>query len=188
MRRVPATCRVGRMSTSRDATRYEVRTLQPGRDAVIDRWLARVARLGPAEWGRLDAIGQRFAAGDPISRWQRADRMAALAAALPTLARALAIVGFGTELVHDLLGSPRSAMRRPRDAAASAPAGVRLLVAQAQALWDLGEAQPGGAGAAMSCLMVALLALRARPQLPAEAFARLYALVEPVIPVATIES
>lgn len=175
--------RVGRMSTPG----HEVRTLGAGRDAVIDRWLARVARLGPAEWGRLDAIGQRFAAGDPISRWQRADRVAALAAALPPLVRAMAVVGFGAELVYDLLGGPRSQGRRPRDVAPSAPPGVRRLVAQAQALWDLGEAQPGGAGAAMSCLTIALLALRARPQLPAAAFARLYALVEPVLPVREIE-
>lgn len=171
-------------------TSTEVRTLAPGRDAVVDRWLARVARLGPAEWGRLDAIGQRFTAGDPMSRWQRAERTSALAAALPALERALAVVGFGAELVRDLTGRSRrgwSDARRPRDASPSAHPRVRRLVAQLQTLWDLGEAQPGGAGAAMPCLVLAMVALHARPQLPADAFARLYALVEPVVPAAGVE-
>ena len=100
------------------------------------------------------------------------------------------MIGFGAELVRDLTGrSSRgwSDARRPRDAAPDAHPQVRRLVAQLQTLWDLGEAQPGGAGAAMSCLTIALLALRARPQLPAAAFARLYALVEPVLPVREIE-
>jgi hypothetical protein len=170
--------------------RHEVRTLPAGRDAVVDRWLARVARLGPAEWGRLDAIGQRFTAGDPMSRWQRADRMAAIAAALPALERALAVFGFGAELLHDLLGGARGArfaVPRPRDPSPAADPAGRRLVAQLQSLWDLGHAQPGGAGAAMSCLHLALLALHARPRMPVEAFARLYALVEPVVPVREVE-
>lgn len=167
--------------------RYEVRTLAPGRDAVVDRWLSRVARLEPAAWGRLDAIGQRCEAGDPMSRWQRADRVAALASALPALERALAVFGFGAELVRDLLGATRDASRRPPDASPTADPRTRRLVAQVQSLWDLGHAQPGGGGAAMSCLMLGLAALHARPLLSADAFARLYALVEPVIPVADVE-
>jgi len=164
-----------------------VRTLAPGRDAVVDRWLARVARLGPAEWGRLDAIGQRFTAGDPMSRWQRAARVSAAGAVLPALEHGLAVLGFGVELVHDLLGGARDGPRRPRDAPPSADPRTRRLVAQAQSLWDLGHAQAGGGGAAMSCLTLALAALYARPLLPPEAFARLYALVEPVIPAADVE-
>ncbi|GLC23561.1 hypothetical protein [Roseisolibacter agri] len=170
--------------------RLEIRTLTPGRDAVVDRWLARVARLGPAEWGRLDAIGQRFVAGDPMSRWQRAARLSAAGAAvpaLPALQQALAVVGFGVELVRDLTGGTHDGPRRPRDAPPSADPRTRRRVAQVQSLWDLGHAQPGGGGAAMSCLMLGLAALHARPLLPADAFARLYALVEPVIPVVDVE-
>ncbi len=167
--------------------RHEVRTLTPGRDAVVERWLSRVARLEPAAWGRLDAIGQRFLAGDPMSRWQRAARLSAAGAVVPALRHALAVVGFGVELIHDLTGGPRDGPRRPRDAPPSADPRTRRLVAQVQSLWDLGRAQPGGGGAALSCLMLALAALHARPLLPADAFARLYALVEPVIPVGDVE-
>ena len=48
----------------------QVLTLGAGRAAAVDRFLARVTRLTPAEWGRLDAIGERNLSGDPIDAWE----------------------------------------------------------------------------------------------------------------------
>jgi hypothetical protein len=174
----------------------QVLTLAPGRQAAVDRFLARVARLTSAEWGRLDAIGERFLSGDPIARWRRAERITMLAARLPQLARTLAVLGFGTELVRDAVGRDalgRDALgrlrgvRRPADAPPGAHALARRTIPDAQALWDVAEAQPGGGRSAYACLKLALVALQLRDRLPAEAFTAWYELVEPVIPAASVD-
>ena len=169
----------------------QVLTLGAGREAAVDRFLARVGRLTPAEWGRLDAIGERLLSGDPIARWRRAERLTTVAARVPQLARTLAVLGFGSELVGDLIGSGgrarRRGTRRPADPPPHANALVRRSIADVQALWDAAEAQPGGGRSARACLTLALLALQLRDRLPAEAFTAWYELVEPVIPAATVD-
>jgi hypothetical protein len=170
----------------------QVLTLSAGREAAVDRFLARVSRMTAAEWGRLDAIGERHLSGDPIARWRRAERMTTLVARMPQLARTLAVLGFGTELVRDALrrDDARTRLggaRRPADASPHAHALTRRTVADAQALWDAAEAQPGGGRSAYPCLVLALLALQLRDQLSAEAFTAWYELVEPVIPAASVD-
>ena len=170
----------------------QVLTLSAGREAAVDRFLARVARLTPAEWGRLDAIGERHLSGDPIARWRRSARMTTVVARMPQLARSLAVLGFGTELVRDALrGDVALArigeVRRPADAPPHAHAVTRRMIADAQALWDAAEAQPGGRRSAFPCLVLALVALQLRDRMPAEAFTAWYELVEPVIPAASVD-
>ena len=169
----------------------QVLTLPVGREAAVDRFLARVTRLTPAEWGRLDAIGERHLSGDPIARWRRAERITSMAARVPQLARTLTVLGFGSELLGDLLGGGGRARlrgtRRPTDAPPQASALVRRAISDVQALWDAAQAQPGGGGSALYCLTIALLALQLRDRMPAEAFSAWYELVEPVIPAASVD-
>jgi hypothetical protein len=176
-----------------DSTALVVRTLPSDRDAAAERFLARVARLTAAEWGRLDAIGERLGAGDPIARWRRADRWAALAGvrgrSLPRLGATLAVLGFGAELVSDLLGG-RAGRRLPATFPEPSPHAApeaRRAHAQLRTLLDAAAAQPGDATTALPWLALALFALRLRDALAPEAFARLYAPVEPVIPAASVD-
>ena len=169
----------------------QIFTLGAGREAAVDRFLARVARLTPAEWGRLDAIGERFLSGDPIARWRRAERLTTVAARVPQLARTLAVLGFGSELVRDAIGGGARAdargAHRPADAPPHAHALTRRTISDAQALWDAAEAQAGGRRTAYPCLVLALVALQLRDRMPAEAFTAWYELVEPVIPAASVD-
>ena len=170
----------------------QVLTLGVGREAAVDRFLARVTRLTPAEWGRLDAIGERNLSGDPIARWRRSARVTTLLARMPQFARTLTVLGFGTELVRDALRGDAALarierVRRPADPPPHAHALTRRTIADAQALWDTAEAQPGGGRSAYPCLVLAMLALQLRDQMPAEAFSAWYELVEPVIPAASVD-
>jgi hypothetical protein len=165
-----------------------VRTFGSDREAAVDRFLARLAALGPDGWGRLDAIAERLDAPDPLSRWRRADRQAAFAAAAPALESVVRGVVFGRSLLADLLGGGGGARaRRVLGVATGGGAAATRLDAQLRSLVDLHEAQPPGAHDPFELLLLALLALRARDRLPAEAFARLYGPVERVLPLAAID-
>ena len=168
---------------------------------IVERFLARVAMLRPAEWGRLDAVGQSLEAQDPISRWRRARLLGAFASAVPVLEEALtvlgSVVGTASDLARWLQG--RSSPRDFRPSAemverARSPDSHALLAAM-QRLWAIADARPGGPGAAMACLFPALTALFLRElaarrgaaaAVLAQPIARLYAPVEPVIPLASL--
>lgn len=164
------------------------------RDALADRYLARVAALGPRQWGELDAIGQRFAASDPVSVWHRARTLAAFAGQFPVLEDAMTVVGFVGMGIGDLLGAvrrglgdrSRTAMVQTRTPMPSASSEARQLGARIATLRDAALLQPGGPGAAMDVLTLGLVALWIRHLLPAPAFERVYALVDPVIPLASL--
>jgi hypothetical protein len=164
-----------------------VRTFDSDREAAVDRFLARLAALGPDGWGRLDAIAERLDAADPLSRWRRADRQAAFAAAAPALESVVRGLVFGRSLLADLLGGRGGARARRVVGVATGGAGATRLDAQLRSLVDLHEAQPAGAHDPFELLLLALLALRARDRLPAEAFARLYGPVERVLPLAAVD-
>jgi hypothetical protein len=186
----------------------------PDPDARADRFLARVAALTPAEWGRLDAIGAEHVAQDAWGAVSRVRQTAALLDGLPAGPVLGAVFGGMTALflavdlarvgVAGLLGVPRPAgwMRRPADrpeAPAGAPlspeaAASRRVTARLQRLHDLAGAQPGGVGPSVAVLGMALVAagapdeagLRAPDGRPKAVLAALYAPVEPVIPFASL--
>jgi hypothetical protein len=181
-------------------------------DMVVDRFLARVAALTPAEWGTLDAIGQRAGAGDPISRWRRARRYLG-AIESPAARDALAVVGAAGGWILDLgatveqtieqafvgrraqrerwrqlsdrTRAEQARVQRAARAREGSPTASRIAWETAR-LVEIATAQPRGPGEATSVLAVGLLALRLRPRLTARAFAEMYELVEPVIPAASL--
>ncbi len=160
------------------------------REALADRFLARVSALSPRQWGELDAIGQRFTASDPISVWQRARRLAAFAGRLPALEDVMTVFGFVGLGVADLataagLRGRTSYVHLPTPAT-STPPESRALTDRIETLRDIATHQPGGAGEAFDSLAIALGALWMRDLLPDASFARLYALVEPVVPIASL--
>jgi len=158
------------------------------REARTDRFLARVAALSLRQWGELDAIGQRFEASDPIAWWERARRLSAFASKLPLLEDALRGVTFVAMGVGDLaraLGG-RRAPRYARPVVSNGSPEARQIGERLATLWDVASSQPGGPGASLPCLTLALLALWLRDHLTAEGFAEIYALVEPVIPAASV--
>lgn len=168
-----------------------VQTLAPGRGAAVDRFLARVAALGPAQWGRLDAIAQRVFAADPIARWQLAGHVTASAAIPPAVQQTLRSFVFGMSVLGDVAGLVRPrrerARRRPPPLPPSANAEARALDAWLRSLLDLHEAQPGATDQTVEVLAFALWALHLRDRVPAATFARLYAPVEAVIPLASVD-
>jgi len=155
------------------------------REALADRYLARVATLSPRDWGELDAIGQRFAANDPLAWWERSRRMAALAAPFPAVEDLVSVVGFvvngASDVARLIRGAPERTWRVSRPAHDASPE-VRAFLARFETLQDTAATQPGGPGAAMHCLVVGLIALWMRDTLTDDGFARMYELVEPVIP------
>jgi hypothetical protein len=163
------------------------------REALADRFLARVAALTPEQWGRLDAIGQRDAAGDPVARWRRARRVAAVAVETPWLESVVTAVALTGEVAMDVAGALRDAWRPP----APAPSRValrrqptpesRALGERLETLRDTARARAGGQGDAGRVLTWGLLALWQRPHVAPETFARQYELVEPVIPIRSLE-
>ena len=165
-----------------------VQTPTSAREARVDRFLARVGALTPRQWGELDAIGQRFEASDPMAWWERSRRLAAFASRAPLLEDMLRVVGFVGMGVGDLaksvLGGRRSRYTRPVVYGLSGEA--RQVGSRIETLWDVAATQPGGPGASISCLVLALLALWMRDYLSADGFAQLYGLVEPVIPAASL--
>jgi len=158
------------------------------REARADRFLARVGALTPRQWGELDAVGQRFEAHDPIAWWERSRRYAAFVSRAPVVDDVMRVVGFVTAGIGDLVDALDRG-RRPRFVrpwSPAVPAEARPLLDRLETLWDVASAQPGGAGASFTCLRLALLALWMRDHLTADGFARLYGLVEPVIPAASV--
>ena len=177
-------------------------------DMVVDRFLARVAALTPAQWGTLDAIGQRAGAGDPVSRWRRTRRYLG-AIESPTARDVLAIVAAAGGMILDLgatvertieqalLGRAerrerwrqvsdrmrveQARVQRAARAREGSPTATRIAWETAR-LMEIATAQPRGPGEAASVLAIGLLALRLRRRMTARAFAEMYELVESVIP------
>lgn len=167
-----------------------VQTLAPGRAAAVDRFLARLAALSAGQWGRLDALAERLDAGDPISRWRRAEWQASFAAGVPAVEAVVRGVVFGRSLLDDLLRrAPAGRDDGPFTAALGAAGGVGAarLDAQLRSLVDLCAAQPGERRGTLALLASAVLALHARDTLPPRAFARLYEPVAPVLPLAEVD-
>jgi hypothetical protein len=158
---------------------------------AVERFLLRVAALDAVAWGRLDAAGQRLNAGDPVARWERSRRVVAVTAAAPFAEAVLAPLDFAASAVRDLARWLRDAppepwgMRPPPDLPLH-DADARWFMRSLQTLWDTAIARPAGPGPAIGPLVLALLALGARGGLPAEAFTRMYELVEPEIPAASL--
>ena len=159
------------------------------RERLADRFLARVAALTPAEWGRLDAIAQRETAGDPIARWRRIRRVTGLGSEPEWLQAGLAALVFGLEMVQSVATLVRGdrLLPAPRAGADHLTAEARALDERVRALWDTAQAQPGGQREATRVLTMALVALWSRALLSPAAFARQYELVEPVIPIRSLE-
>lgn len=182
-------------------------------DVVIDRFLARVAALTPAQWGTLDAIGQRAGARDPISRWRHVRRYLG-AIPQPALRDVAATIGMlggyaidaadaVEHTVETLLGTgprrrerwralaERARAERVRREAQPVAADTPPLTARVR--WELNRlteiagAQPRGPGDALWCLGLGLMALRGRVGMTPDGFAEMYELVEPVIPAASLE-
>lgn len=175
-------------------------------DVLVDRFLSRVAALTPAQWGALDAIGQREGARDPVSRWKRARRQLAIVDA-PVLRDALAIVGTiggyaidAADAVEWALSDAiwgRGAWRRrasARLASGAAPA-IPLnddVLPSARFEWEtrrlteIALRQPRGPGDAAGPLALALVALRMLGRRNVRAFKEMYGSVESVIPAASL--
>jgi hypothetical protein len=182
-------------------------------DVVVDRFLARVAALTPAQWGTLDAIGQRAGARDPISRW-RLTRRHFGAVPVPVLRDLMATVamlgdyaigaGVAVESAIESLVRPHATRRErwrrlaerarteqtrlsaepvPRDA----PPFVARMRWEMARLLEIANAQPRGPGDALRCLVLGVMALRLRSRTTPSGFAEMYELVEPVIPAASLE-
>jgi len=157
-----------------------------------DAFVARVAALTPAEWGRLDACGDRLSGSSVFARWERARVQGALLRIGRQKEGAPAGDVHVLELVVKTLawmfgeGDARAVHRMP-PLPDSAPPQARGLIDRFLAIRDLSARQPGGAeGNAPACLHYALLALTYRAMLPPASFNQLYGPVEPVIPFASL--
>lgn len=166
----------------------EISSPVSAREALADRFLGRVAGLTPEEWGRLDAIAQREHAGDPLARWRHARRFVSGDVGGALAATVIA----GLSLVVDVAGSVLVAVSPSRARALAAPRARRplrdvALDRRLATLRDTARARAGGEGDATHILIVALVALWERHRLPRETFVRWYELVEPVIPLDSLE-
>lgn len=169
-----------------------IQTPTSAREALVDRFLARVAALSPRQWGELDAIGQRFTASDPVAVWERAQLFAAFAGRAPVLEDVLTLVGFVGFGVAELftigrrrkfrVDLPNGRLTRRPDATPE----TRALLDRIETLMDVASHQAGGPRESTLALGLALAALWTRDHMPAAAFARIYALTEPVIPFASL--
>jgi hypothetical protein len=177
-------------------------------EARAERFLARVAALTPAEWGRLDAIAQRRSAGDLLTRLERVQRTARMAGGMwPKETRSREAVVWKRTM--QLLAVTFTAVRELRDwvtlrerkpwqrpprlsrSAAGSPQSRRMLSAMeewSERLLDLAEAQPGGPGLAACSLYLALSAMLCGGPSTMQLLADFYAPVEPVIPFASLEA
>ena len=186
----------------------------PDHERRLDAYVARVGALSAAEWGRLDAIGTRLMDNTPWARVRRArldaDAYIAFTRLVPrevavggaTVARAVADVGrwLGTRPPHDPLAPPRRPVQFPTDprwpeptpelraAMASSErwyarvAEVRRRVREAPAA----ARSASGGGAAIRVLEYGLTAITCL-EVDRAAALRLYAPVEPVIPLASLD-
>jgi len=168
-----------------------VRTGSPDEQAGLllgERFLKRVAALDAAQWGRLDAAAQQLLARDPISRWRHARYHAAIAAQVPALealftAMHLAIDAYtGVTVAVELLvrgdrvwkdHDPTTSVTQLADTPETRQ--WRSL----SAICERGRSRLGDASVVLSS---ALLALQLHRRLSPEAVRRMYAPVEPVIP------
>lgn len=153
---------------------------------AVDRFLARLGTLSPAEWGRLDAEAQR-AVGEPglLGYWGTARHIAARIAGGPVPEPVLAAVALAGALAERLAPSQGGGRLVPRDRGdrGDRTPAHRALDARRRSLADLLVLQPGRPDPrTRMCLEHALDALWYRATLPPDAFARLYAPVAPVIP------
>jgi hypothetical protein len=148
-------------------------------EARAERFLARVAALTPAEWGRLDAIAQRRWAGDLLTRLERVQRTARMAGGMwPKEPRSreamvwkrtmqlLAVTFTAARELHGwVMRRDRKAWQRPprmSSPAARSPETRRMLSAMDRwidRLLDIIEVQPGGPGLAACSLYLALPAV-----------------------------
>ena len=167
-----------------------VRTGSPAEQEALllgERFLKRVAALDAAQWGRLDAAAQRLLARDPISRWQRSRYAASFLAALPIFESALVPLGFFSDVSKDvaaLLGGVSDwRSGELRGAGRERPGDPRW--EQLRSLRAIRERGAHGGDAAY-LLGFVLAALWGRDRLPPDAFRRIYAPVEPVIPLASL--
>jgi hypothetical protein len=161
--------------------------------AVADRFLDRVAALTPAQWGQLDAIGQREMAGDPLTRWRQARR--GVPAVVPSVLAppmTAMLVGMGVvsdvsiELAARLGGTELLNRVLPDEPAAPHDVDAERRRAQLRRLFELAGAQPGGAGDALGCLLVGLAAFHVAYHRSRALFVQQYAPLEPVIPFASL--
>jgi hypothetical protein len=169
----------------------EVRTPATARESRVDRFLARVGMLTPAQWGELDALAAQYEPHDPIGWWRNARRTSAFASRVPVVDDVLSaglFVAFGVEDIARLFRRRRPSAvtcQMPAPPAAASPE-FRQHYDRLTTLWDTARAQPGGPGPSMSALTMALHALWMREHLTDDGFARAYAPVEPVIPAASL--
>jgi hypothetical protein len=158
----------------------------------VDRYLERVAALSATDWGRLDAAGQRFNARDLLARWRRARRFAGDGILPLAFHEAMAVAFFTADILKSAVDG-RDGEEAPTgwltslDAAAQprSPEGDRM-IAQIRRLHEIAAAQPGGPGAALSCLGAGLVALHITHTLSTDPRTSLYSIVEPVIPLASL--
>jgi hypothetical protein len=181
----------------------------PEDPALVDAYLARVATLTPAEWGRLDAIGARLDGGTPFALLDRAyvdgaahglwnflPRGVATGAALGV--RTAFWTALGGMMAYYAITDPSgerlarleaNQRRHAEELEARHPdtygrtVSIRQLAAICAGARGGRSVLVSGAG---KVLFFGLLALQGRSSLSAPAFETAYALVEPVIPLRTL--
>lgn len=179
----------------------------------LSAFVARVDALSAEEWGRLDAAGARFLARDPLGFAERSVRYAALVGGLTGAGDLLAIpavaalqaagwlvgtIADGVRIVLDLPDRRRTtvedALRRIRSQPSAAATSeehravgdaVRHLAAAT--LDAAGTGHVASAEPAFTVLSTALAAVIWHERIGAGNAARLYELVEPVIPWASLD-
>lgn len=184
----------------------------------LDAFVARVRALPPAGWGRLDAIGERFADNTPWARLRRArldaDRFALFGAniiARPVVVGGAVILGAAKDAGRWLRADPppdpfRPPRRRIHAADEPLPDGRSAFQRGWDAYWEhhltgLAELRrlarespargpaPDGGAAAIRVLELGFQSLwmRGVPGADPAVLDRLYAPVEPVIPLASLD-
>lgn len=182
-------------------------------EALVEKFLARVEALTPAQWGQLEARGERVSGVSPFAMLDHAKLDAATwglrslfdppVATGIALSSRMALWGtVGLIGATGILGSRRPSAdsaarreehRRKRDEMFSrSPYAVRLH-AWSQRLIQSVLAHPGGPKSmlgvpcASAALRYGLFAIIGRPRLTDEIFAAAYSIVEPVIPFASLD-
>ena len=176
------------MNAMEPAVSGAISTPASARELLADRFLARVAALTPAQWGELDAVGEREHAGDPVARWRAAGR--SQAAGPEWLRTTMTALAFGVDLVASValrFEPGRRLLPSATRLAGSLPPHRDPLLDRLRALRETADAQPGGARQSLRVLTTGLMALWQRDDLMDDAFAHQYALVEAVIPLASLE-
>ena len=166
--------------------------VQPRPGQRAERFLQRLAGLTPAEWGRLDAAADRLMADDPIARWQRARWEAAFAAPLAIEPLVVGTV-FLLDVARDIAGrrdDPRELMRRLRagaDAVGQRHPEAAQTASQFDRLVSIVTEQPAaGASHVLSVVLHGFVAVRMEGVLSARICRRMYAPLQPVIPLDTL--